>query len=246
MSKYIRSKNEWLSLEIDGLKVIDKVGETPYDAGGKYMTDVLLVKCNCGKERKVIARSLLNNKPSGCRYCSKKQTNCLGQTIGHFKCVEEYHKRYPSGRSRRMVRLECTNCEKSKTANLYSWKRNELSCLACYPPQVRFVEGSGKPINISKYFYTLERGAKSRNYSFDVTIEQILQLLESQNNKCALSGKDISFDEGTASLDRIDSTLGYYQENIQWVHRNINFMKNRMDQDQFIELCSCVSAWKRE
>jgi len=44
----------------------------------------------------------------------------------------------------------------------------------------------------------------------------------------------------TASLDRIDSSKGYIEGNVQWVHRKINMMKQSYTQEEFIELCQAV------
>ena len=45
----------------------------------------------------------------------------------------------------------------------------------------------------------------------------------------------------TASLDRIDSSKGYTTDNIQWVHKDINIMKNDYGNDYFIEICKKVA-----
>lgn len=46
--------------------------------------------------------------------------------------------------------------------------------------------------------------------------------------------------ETTASLDRIDNTKGYLEDNVQFVHKDINRMKWAHSQQYFIELCSKV------
>ncbi len=46
----------------------------------------------------------------------------------------------------------------------------------------------------------------------------------------------------TASLDRIDSRLGYEPGNIQWVHKDVNQMKWHLSNDRFIEVCRAVVA----
>jgi hypothetical protein len=46
----------------------------------------------------------------------------------------------------------------------------------------------------------------------------------------------------TASLDRVDSVTGYIPSNVQWVHKDINLMKNRFGQAYFRELCRRVSG----
>lgn len=45
----------------------------------------------------------------------------------------------------------------------------------------------------------------------------------------------------TASVDRIDSTKGYTPDNVQWVDKRINFMKQHFSQVEFVELCCLVS-----
>lgn len=90
-------------------------------------------------------------------------------------------------------------------------------------------------------------GAKRRILTFGVTIEEAWSLFEQQNGKCALTGLALHIgtsatDRGTASLDRIDSAKGYVPGNVQWVHKDVNLMKNKFDQDYFKELCRLVAA----
>ena len=46
----------------------------------------------------------------------------------------------------------------------------------------------------------------------------------------------------TASLDRIDSTKGYFIENVQWVHKYVNIMKWHTANQEFIEWCKLIAA----
>lgn len=102
-----------------------------------------------------------------------------------------------------------------------------------------------------KMWRKIVSGAKVRELDFEITIEYISDLLESQNWTCALSGLPIhlpedsrAHDQGewTASLDRIDSTKGYVVGNVQWVHKHINWMKNAYPEEYFIDLCKHVAA----
>jgi hypothetical protein len=52
--------------------------------------------------------------------------------------------------------------------------------------------------------------------------------------------------ERTASLDRIDSSFGYIEGNVQWVHKDINIIKLDYDQDYFIKICSAVCNYKNK
>lgn len=98
------------------------------------------------------------------------------------------------------------------------------------------------------FFNDIKRGAIERNLEFNITIEYLWELFISQHKKCALSGIDLKFADTrknksksqTASVDRIDSTLGYIVGNIQWVHKTINIMKNQLTDEQFIDFCNKV------
>jgi hypothetical protein len=99
------------------------------------------------------------------------------------------------------------------------------------------------------YWSNVLRGAKTRNLELNVTIEDIWDLFLKQNRKCALTNLEIGFgsrhktgkSDSTASLDRIDSTKGYTIDNIQWVHKDVNRMKQHFDEKYFIGLCNKVS-----
>lgn len=88
--------------------------------------------------------------------------------------------------------------------------------------------------------------AKKRNIEFNVDIKYAWELYEKQNRKCALSGIDIKFGktnrskDRTASLDRIDSSKGYVEGNIQWLHIDVNFLKHKHDTQYVIELCQKI------
>lgn len=70
--------------------------------------------------------------------------------------------------------------------------------------------------------------------------EEAAKLIEHQNFKCAMTGLSISFVDKTASLDRIDSNKGYIKGNMQWVHKDVNIMKNAYDLNYFIQICKLI------
>lgn len=78
-----------------------------------------------------------------------------------------------------------------------------------------------------------------------VTKEEAWDLYLKQDMKCALSGLDIEINNNsinnTASIDRIDSSKGYEIDNIQWVHKDVNFMKRTYSQEYFIEMCKKIA-----
>ena len=86
---------------------------------------------------------------------------------------------------------------------------------------------------------------KFRDIGISVKIEDVWNLFLKQNRKCSLTGLEIKFashnrDETTASLDRIDSSRPYEDGNIQWVHKDVNWMKQSFDEKYFIEICGLI------
>ena len=90
--------------------------------------------------------------------------------------------------------------------------------------------------------------ARRRNIPFSVSNKYLWDLYRKQNGKCSLSGVSLSLVEPryfgvyqrTASLDRIDSTKGYIEGNVQWVHKTINLMKLDLSEPEFIKWCQIV------
>lgn len=92
----------------------------------------------------------------------------------------------------------------------------------------------------------LKRDAILRNIDFNITIEFLDELYLKQNKCCALTGIQLSMESvnQTASLDRINSNVGYIENNVQWVHKDVNMMKKDYDQDYFITICKLIANYK--
>ena len=96
--------------------------------------------------------------------------------------------------------------------------------------------------------------AKQRHLEVSITIQEAWQLFIDQKEKCAITGESISFaitpqerkdNIGTASLDRIDNCKGYTKDNIQWVHKYINYMKMNLSQNDFLYWCAKAADFNR-
>lgn len=93
------------------------------------------------------------------------------------------------------------------------------------------------------YWGTVVRQAKSRGIPLTITKEDAYSQYLKQAGKCALTGVEIKFainlrdqrETQTASLDRIDSNRGYTADNIQWVHKKINILRNTMPITELVE-----------
>ena len=98
------------------------------------------------------------------------------------------------------------------------------------------------------FLYNIKRGACKRKLEYNLSNKYIWDLFIRQNRKCNLSGLELTFDSRirrrkdiTASLDRIDSSKGYIEGNVQWIHKDINMMKNNHNEKYFIGLCHKIS-----
>lgn len=90
----------------------------------------------------------------------------------------------------------------------------------------------------------------NKKYLCEFDFDSAYRLLLNQNFCCQLTGlplylaqtrKEMSDKLITASLDRIDSNQHYKLENVQWVHKDINWMKRSLSMSDFISICNKVS-----
>ena len=102
------------------------------------------------------------------------------------------------------------------------------------------------------HWWSIRNSSKTRNIKLNIKEEEAFILLCEQENKCALSGVPITLgtsrrdNKKTASLDRIDSSKPYTKENLQWIHKDLNKMKNSYDQKYFIEFCKLIALKKQK
>lgn len=91
-------------------------------------------------------------------------------------------------------------------------------------------------------FYKAKWHSNRIGREFTITFEFIQKLVEVQNNKCAITGIQFSdmFGPYFISIDRIDSSKGYTEDNVQLVLARINKMKSNLNQDDFINICKVV------
>lgn len=86
------------------------------------------------------------------------------------------------------------------------------------------VRGKYQKISFT-WWNRIKRDAIERCLQFDISIVYAWDLFLKQNRKCALSGIELKMPEfardlsSTASFDRINSDVGYIEENCQWVHK---------------------------
>lgn len=206
--------------------------------------------CFCGTVVLVKPANLVRRIIKSCGCKGRPGDYMLGKTVGKFTVVGKEENICKDGKPRTfwVCQCECGTVVKrcaSKITNTIAGKQ----CKTCYEKEVRPGQAVGEIT--STYWNRLRRGAEKRNFAFDVTVEFARDLFLKQNRKCALSGQHLEFSPKarsqwtTASFDRIDSTVGYIPNNVQWVHKNINMFKIKLPEPEFIRLCALVTDYHR-
>lgn len=191
----------------------------------------------------------------------------IGKKYGNFKVISDEVFKY--GKDKKIhYKVKCF-CGHEQLVRAYFLEiGRQTCCRSCsqkkalkeHESRRKFLKEGHEGIgNLTKTQYNRYKiGARKRNIHWDnnLTLEYLYNLLIKQNKKCALSGLDIDlsdnfkgtqidYSEVTASLDRIDSSKGYEVGNVQWVHKDINRMKNKHSEEYFIQLCKLVANQQR-
>lgn len=161
---------------------------------------------------------------------TEKDIDILHQ-VGPTKTVSQIKQDYLPNFSEKAIRIKCFH-EKIK----------------CLPSPTHHAKGekswAWKGYNglDGQRIATYRLNAKRRNIPFEISAEYLWRLLEKQNFQCALSGVSLYIrrNDTTASPDRIDSTKGYIEGNIQWVHKRINDMKRNDSDETLIDWCKKI------
>lgn len=190
-----------------------------------------LCRCECGKEKEVVGIQLRKNKSKQCKSCADKQqtTDLKGKLFGDWTVLEY------SGSSLWLCQCKCNQIKNIESDNLISGKSTK--CRRC----------GGRSHPLSYLFKTTQRRAKRRKIKFSMSMQYAISIYDKQNGKCALTGLEIPIFESSTehirplgSIDRIDSSKGYEEGNIQFVHKDINIMKWNLSMDKFVDYCKLV------
>jgi hypothetical protein len=106
---------------------------------------------------------------------------------------------------------------------------------------------------IEVLFKTARKNAKAREIAFELTIEDLTEMVVASGGRCAVTGITLSREHGTLpqgrkmrrpwapSLDRIDSHLGYTKENCRLVCCAANFAMSQWGEEVLVEMAKAIA-----
>ena len=174
----------------------------------------------------------------------------IDKKFGRLTVISE-HSKTRNGHIRYACECECGNS--TNVLGTHLRQGNTISCGCAIPIGKARTDWTGVG-EMSGAFWathvvTSASGNKGsrRELPLTITKEDAWDLFLKQGRKCALSGIELKFPERhndrswTASLDRIDSSEGYIEGNVQWLHKDVNMMKRTYTQEHFVKMCELIS-----
>ena len=159
--------------------------------------------------------------------------------------------------AKKYIRLVCARCHKEFDKELREYTRRTKN------GKVDFFCGLGcsREDNSEKsrdefspfrlIMFNAKRTAKHKKYQFDLDLPFLKGLWEVQNGRCAYSKIKMTLPASlrvdrqksliAASLDRVDSSRGYTQDNVEFVCRFVNLGKNTFSQEEVKDFFKKIS-----
>lgn len=177
----------------------------------------------------------------------------IGSHVGNWEVTSEKYKK------NNIYVNDCICiCGTIRTVPTWSLNNSKSKSCGCTNTKGRFKAKCIGDLSASYYTsFKYSRKLKGIEFSEDVTMEYLWNLYKEQNGKCAISGLSIPLNPQwskqnngkitkiiqTASLDRIDNSKGYFIGNVQWVHKDINYMRGGLSILDFIIFCKKVAEY---
>lgn len=106
-----------------------------------------------------------------------------------------------------------------------------------------------KHSSYKNYISTLLNHASKREKEFNIDIQYLIDLYESQNGLCNISGVKMTYEHGKVatniSVDRINSDIGYVKGNVQLTCYIANIMKSKFLITDFIDFCKKIVDYNK-
>ena len=232
-------------------KLICKIGQkfsywtvTNNNLPSKHGHSFVEVQCKCGTIQQTSLADLSNGRTTGCRNCKARERSRkikIGDkfkewtVIGGYRVTKQNIVQW-------LVECSCGNYQRWIQSNELVNPDKCFKCRKCSAKttQRKITKKNGRIGELKKTQYTrLQKSAEIRSIEWNITLEELWDLFISQKQICAITG-DFIPDIKKASLDRINSSLGYISNNIQWVTIQANLSKHTMTMNELYQFCNKV------
>lgn len=198
-----------------------------------YKKSIWLCQCDCGKEKLVLSKCLINGETISCgckRKCISPKNNLVGQKFGKLLVIEflNFAQFNYKCRKSRNASYKC-RCDCGKEYITYQHRlitNNTTSC-GCYPVErCKNKEITNqKPVGqaaINNYYKCYKSSAKYRKIEFNLSKEDFTKLIFQNCYYCGIIPSKVHPASSTRNIngrilvngiDRINSKLGYNHEN---------------------------------
>lgn len=146
------------------------------------------------------------------------------------------------------VQCDCGNIEIKRTDHVKNGRTKMCKSCASKLTSIRYpmpIHRTGYGNLSGTHVMAIKHGALRRGLDFKVNAKYLWELFIKQKSLCAITGipitlsldikdNNVNWDVITASLDRIDSSLGYVPNNVWWVHKKINKLKNNFSLQELL------------
>lgn len=196
--------------------------------------------CDCGNEARVGLSNLVSGKSQSCG-CLHKESNAAraldlaGQRFGSLLVMERSEERSANKKIVWHCKCDCGNESFVQTNNLRSG--NSRSCNA----SVHWTIPDGDARLYRSNFTRYEQRAKQSGFSFDLTLSSFAELIKQPCFYCGHSGTNKPIKTGSKvkrekvnGIDRIDSSKGYEEGNMQPCCSVCNLMKRHHSHEEFL------------
>ena len=146
-----------------------------------------------------------------------------------------------------LFRCECGNEKVINIAQVRNGSTKSCGCLKMknlkHGTGTSHNNWKGKTPISATYINCVKKRSILKNLEYKLTESFLWNLFNKQKGLCALSGLKLSIDniDFTASIDRINSKIGYIKNNVQWVYKDINYMKYNLTEDDFFNICNKIN-----
>lgn len=147
-----------------------------------------------------------------------------------------------------LAECECGNIKRVQKCKFYH--KHLKSCGCKCKSYKSFLDQKRNDINYPYYIIlgTIKHRAGQSNIEVNLSIEYLKEIWKNQEGLCVYSHIELKLPTGwndtredVVSVDRINSSIGYVESNIQFVYKKINLMKYTMSHEEFIKLCKLIA-----